>query len=184
MTASGVAVIQSTGPGEVTLDGRRWALPVLELAGESGHAADQLRVRAQRVERLAGMIVRKIGRCDLAVFEGGSFASARSSRALSDERAALRLRIVGLLDCPVGIVAPGTLKVFVAGNGRAGKKEMVDSTLASYELGTRDDNLIDAFGLARMGAMHLGHPIEEPTEDHRRAIAAVKWESEDSWITE
>ena len=48
------------------------------------------------------------------------------------------------------IVAPGTLKKFVAGDGRAKKDLMLLKTYKKWGVEFDDDNLADAYGLARM----------------------------------
>ena len=179
MTASGVAVIESRAADAPMWPGDwPWAIPVFALVGEKGKAADSMAVRADRIERIAQEIARIVGRVDLAVIEAGSFGSKKVSRSLADERAALRLRVVGLLKCPVALVAPSTLKLYATGNGSADKGSVVDSTLALYELPSRDDNLIDAFVLARMGVRRLGQPVEPEAEEHQlRAMRTPKWEA-------
>ena len=179
MTASGVAVIESRASDPPMWAGDLpWAIPVFALVGEKGKASDPARVRAERVEAIAQEIARITGKVDLAVIENGSFGSQRAARNLADERTALRVRVIGLLDCPIALVAPTTLKLYATGDGKAEKRSVVDSTLALYELPSRDDNLIDAFVLARMGVRRLGQPIEPEAEEHHlRAMRTPKWEA-------
>jgi hypothetical protein len=178
MTASGVCVIESRTAEPLWAEDDAWAVPVLSIIGEAGKASDSARVRAKRAEKLAQAIAARAGRLDLAVFEGGSFGSKRFARNLADERTAMRIRLIGLMDCPVAVVQPSTLKLYATGDGHASKESVVEDTLASYELPSRDDNLIDAFVLARMGARRLGQPIEAQTEEHQlRAMRTPKWEA-------
>jgi len=48
------------------------------------------------------------------------------------------------------IIAPGTLKKFVAGNGSAKKEHMLLNVYKKWGIEFEDNNLADAYGLARM----------------------------------
>lgn len=48
------------------------------------------------------------------------------------------------------IIAPGTLKKFVAGNGSAKKEHMLLNVYKKWGIEFQDNNLADAYGLARM----------------------------------
>jgi Holliday junction resolvasome RuvABC endonuclease subunit len=48
------------------------------------------------------------------------------------------------------IIAPPTLKKWVTGSGRADKKQMIDKVEERWNIKFKDNNLADAYGLARM----------------------------------
>lgn len=52
------------------------------------------------------------------------------------------------------VVPPTTLKKFVTGKGQASKDQMLYSVNQKYQLSLTDDNLADAFGLARFSLVH------------------------------
>lgn len=61
-------------------------------------------------------------------------------------RASLYINKIGYLDIP-----PKTLKKFVTGNGNSGKGAMVLPTYKKWGFEHKSDNVIDAYGLARIG---------------------------------
>jgi Holliday junction resolvasome RuvABC endonuclease subunit len=52
-------------------------------------------------------------------------------------------------DVKFSVIAPGTLKKFIAGDGRAKKDLMLLKTYKKFGVEFEDDNLCDAYGLAR-----------------------------------
>ena len=65
------------------------------------------------------------------------------------------------------VVPPTTLKKFVTGKGAASKGQMLYSVNHKYALSLTDDNLADAFGLARFSLFHYAFPkISFPAERH------------------
>jgi crossover junction endodeoxyribonuclease RuvC len=57
---------------------------------------------------------------------------------------------------PVAQVAPGTLKKFATGNGRAEKDEVLAAAIGVFATAIRNNDVADASVLAAMGATHLG----------------------------
>jgi Holliday junction resolvasome RuvABC endonuclease subunit len=123
------------------------------------------------------------GGADLAVIEWSSYGSPGSS---GEELAALRyMAIVRLwrLHIPVAKVSPATLKLYVTGDGRATKPQMVAAVAARYmhdfsvcKVKDGRYDMADAFGLAAMGYDQSGHPLpDRATELDRSALASVKW---------
>lgn len=53
-------------------------------------------------------------------------------------------------DIQYKVVAPGTLKKYVTGDGRAKKELILMKTLKRWDVEFTDNNLADAYGLARM----------------------------------
>lgn len=61
------------------------------------------------------------------------------------------------------VVPPTTLKKFVTGKGQASKEQMLYSVNQKYQLSLTDDNIADAFGLARFSLVHHNlHKLEFP----------------------
>lgn len=76
----------------------------------------------------------------------------------------------------LAVIAPATLKVYVAGNGRAGKAEMLMAARKRYGdlVQLEDHNQADAFGLAAMGAHSLGYEIREVPEKNARVLYTTR----------
>jgi len=72
----------------------------------------------------------------------------------------------------IAVIAPPTLKVYVTGNGRAGKPEMLVAArkLWGDHVLIGDHNEADAFGLAAMGAQSLGYTLTEVPEKNARVL--------------
>lgn len=71
-------------------------------------------------------------------------------------------------------VAPGSLKVFATGAGRASKTEVRDAVERRYGVRTANDDEADALTLTAMGAAAVGMPMVDP-EPYARALKAVRW---------
>lgn len=119
----------------------------------------------------------------LVVIEAPSFGSFSTS---AHERAGLWWRTVAYLHHRghhIARVTPRTRSKYIAGhlavkNPRKGpdKREIVAALRGEHpELGIRNDNIADGFGLACMGARFLGAPIDSFTTQRVEAVAAVKW---------
>lgn len=94
-------------------------------------------------------VMAKFGVTVVAI-EGYSFGSrGRATFSLGELGGVLR---VGLTDAAYDYydVSPSSLKSFVADNGAADKVMMRESVKRKYKLDIREDNICDAFGLARM----------------------------------
>ena len=97
---------------------------------------------------------------DIVVVEGLAFM-ARNTTALV-QLSGLNYLVRELLwskDIPFVIVSPSTLKKFVTGKGNAKKDQMLLETYKRYNVSFEDDNLCDAFGLAKIGeALSAANP--------------------------
>lgn len=142
---------------------------------------DRIEERMDRITRGVVSFVLAYGGADLAVIEWSSYGSHGG-----EELAALRyMALVRLwrLHVPVARVAPSTLKLYVAGQGRASKAQMVAAVDARYGRRFADvkashgrDDMADAFGLAVMGYAQAGHPIpDEATAPAPISSAKVDW---------
>ncbi len=120
----------------------------------------------------------------LAVVEA---PSRNSKYGKPHERAGLWWQVVTwLLDegHTVAQPVPRTRAKYVAGHlpvrkPRSGpdKREIVAASRADFPHypALKNNNVADAFGLARMGARHLGSPIDPSTPQRVQAVAAVRW---------
>ena len=94
-------------------------------------------------------VLNKFGVTVVAI-EGYSFGSrGRATFSLGELGGVLR---VGLTDSSFDFydVSPSSLKSFVADNGAADKVMMREAVKNKYKLDIKEDNICDAFGLARM----------------------------------
>ena len=110
--------------------------------------------------------------CSLVVMEGLAFM-ARNTTALVQLSALnylIRDRLQNLC-IPFVIVAPSTLKKFVTGKGNAKKDSMYLETYKRFGVSFTDDNLCDAYGLAKVGEAIL---LDDPSGLPQFQLEAVK----------
>jgi Holliday junction resolvasome RuvABC endonuclease subunit len=92
------------------------------------------------------------GRVDVVAMEGYA-AGAKFGRELAGELGgAVKLALLDVLDKPASyplIIAPTKLKKYVTGKGTAAKAEMLLAVYKKWGVTYTDDNLADAYGLAR-----------------------------------
>lgn len=186
LVSSGIAVVDTKKPADRLLfrEGTR-ALPRVPTPGRSPKARTKDRGlvpvwdRAKRIADLADRILLDVNHLplDLAVVEAPSFGSPTSGAA--HERSGLFWTVVGSLrsvGVPVAEVAPKSRALYATGDGAADKKSVVDATVARYGLGTRDDNIVDAFVLAAMGCHAYFRPLDRhTTEVQAAALRGVIW---------
>jgi len=101
-----------------------------------------------------------IAEVDIAVIEGMAFM-ARNTTALV-QLAALNYFIrekLYLNKIPFIIVAPTSLKKFITSHGNAKKDVMMMETYKRYHVTFSDNNLCDAYGLARIGESLLNKEV-------------------------
>lgn len=137
-------------------------------------------IGVERMDFILGKICEWIDGSDLVVVEGPSYGS---SGAGAHERAGLWWQVAHSLsrhDIPAAIVPPTNRAQYAAGRGDANKREVVSAleTLcpwwpASKRPGLADE--ADALTLCAMGCDHLGAPVFELPERHRRALDGVQW---------
>jgi crossover junction endodeoxyribonuclease RuvC len=91
----------------------------------------------------------------LVVLEGYSFGSKFGRReSIGELGGIIKLSLVTMGRKTI-IAPPTCLKKFVTGKGNSGKEIMLMRTLAKYKIEFNDNNLCDAFGLAKMGQVYL-----------------------------
>ena len=73
---------------------------------------------------------------------------------------------------PMLIVPPANLKLFTLGSGNASKSTMMQQVLYRWGFLAADDDLADAYALAKMGEAWLGR-LDKVTEYQRRALDGV-----------
>lgn len=99
----------------------------------------------------------KVEGIDLVVMEGIAFG-IRKTTSLAQLSA---LNYMVRMQCweykvPFVIVAPNTLKKFITGKGMGEKDQMMLATYKKWGFSPSDNNICDAFGLARIGQALLG----------------------------
>lgn len=85
-----------------------------------------------------------------AVIEGYGFARTANILPLVELGSLIRNQLT-LRGIPWIEVAPSSLKKFTTGKGNASKDEMVWAVNELWDIGTRDDNIADAYALSRLG---------------------------------
>ncbi|WP_449278030.1 hypothetical protein [Leucobacter sp. GX24907] len=169
-----------TGVATISLDNGHVALGLVETAP----AGDDLAAVLDRLgTALQGIASRVPADRALVVVEAPSHGSKHGK---AHERAGLWWRAVAYLHSRGHVIAqayPRTRAKYAAGHRpvkdpRKGpsKREIVAASKAEFpHLGLNNDNIADAFALARMGARHLGSPIDPTTRQRVESVAAVRW---------
>ena len=132
--------------------------------------------RALRLNRLQRDIVNFAQLSDLVVFEAPSFGSVGGHK---HDRSGLFYMIAGEVlatICPIAEVPPTTLKLYVTGDGGADKSQMIATLNREWpSLSSRNDNVVDAAGLALMAARAMGEPVDIDASWKTRAMSSVLW---------
>lgn len=172
LTGSGIATIG--------LETGHVALSVVETAPDGDDLAAVLDRLAAALQGIASRVPAERA---LVVVEAPSHGSRHGK---AHERAGLWWRTVAYLHHSGHLLAqayPRTRAKYAAGhlpvkNSRKGpdKREIVAASKAEFpHLTLSNDNIADAFALARMGARHLGSPIDPTTRQRVESVAAVRW---------
>lgn len=131
--------------------------------------------RANRLNDLTNAIVQSVPSGALVVIEQPAYSQTGGSH---HDRSGLWWLILTALHPyhRVVEVAPGNLKKYATGNGKAGKDEMLAAAIRRYpNAEVTNNNVADAVHLAAMGARHLGHPQETDTVKITEAMEVPRW---------
>lgn len=168
LTKSGIAIVVATSRG-TTL--------VTDTIASKGTRAASLVDRHARITTLGRDILHHAAVSDLVVIEG-LFTGPKAGSLI--DRAALWWWVVGGLirrEVPVAVVSPMSLKLAIAGSGKADKVQVALALAKLWpdaDLGNNDS--ADAAGLAHLGAVWLG--MEVPTLARHRDVKA-EWPTTD-----
>ena len=153
LTDTGIALIRDPQP-QAPVELRR--------VRSKGKATDTLSQRRERLDRIAGQIVREtlsIGP-ELVVIEAPSFGSKHGH---AHDRSGLWWLVVFSLTAhvPVLEVAPTKRMKYATGKGQVAKDVVLTSVVRRYPwVQVADNNEADALVLAAIGARLLGAPVE------------------------
>ena len=113
----------------------------------------------QRITKIRDDI--ELGDAELAAIEGISFMSRNttSTSQLSGLNYMVREKLIKA-GIPFIIVAPSSLKKFVTGKGNSGKDIMMLETYKRWDVSITNDNICDAYGLARLAEALINEKIE------------------------
>jgi Holliday junction resolvasome RuvABC endonuclease subunit len=92
-----------------------------------------------------------------SAMEGYSYHSLSKKFLLGEVGSAVKLVLYDF-NIPLTVVAPKQLKKFVTSRGDAEKSDMITCVNKQWEMSVTDDNLADAYGLARI-ALELVRPV-------------------------
>jgi len=147
-----------TGTGCVTLKDGKMIKSILIKSKPTGPSPID---EQKRLETIANEVARLSVNVDLAVIEGLAFM-ARNTGALTKLAGLQYLIRHELLNQKINfvIVPPTTLKKFVTGKGNCHKDLMLLETYKRYGISFSDNNLCDAFGLAKCGEALLDKNIK------------------------
>ncbi|MDG4531662.1 hypothetical protein [Streptomyces sp. AV19] len=143
---------------------------------------DRIRTKLRGDARLAHVeaaVVSYIRHADLVAMEGPSFGHG----ALPGHEDLAGLRVLVRRYCyrhriPYAVVPPSSLKLYVAGYGRATKGEIRSAVADRYSIRTegaaRYDEA-DAYGVLAAACDWLGHRLAPVPETNARALAGCQW---------
>ena len=108
----------------------------------------------------------------LPVFiEGYGFAFRGTEFLLAELGGVVRLALLENLSQPYYDVPPTSKKLFITGKGNSPKNIMLEQTYKKFGIGSevlKDDNQVDAFGLAQFGIAYLAWLAGEITVDKKQ----------------
>jgi Holliday junction resolvasome RuvABC endonuclease subunit len=164
LTKTGIGIITQRADGTCTA--------VADTITSRGRRADDLVARHARLTELGKAIVHHAATAELTVVEGPVPGAKGGSPV---DRWGLWWWVVGGLirrDVPVAVVAPTSLKLAIAGSGRADKASLAVALTRLYpDVDVTSSDVADSVGLAHLGAVHLGWPVKV-LERHRQVKAS------------
>jgi crossover junction endodeoxyribonuclease RuvC len=165
MTCTGIGILTCGRDGLVHADAAT--------ADSAGHNKDSLVQRRARLRGLRDTVLAHALPADLAVVEGVVTARLKGGSPL-DRHYGWWLIVDSLIknDVPVATVDPASLKLAVAGSGKADKAAVaiaIERLWPGLEVSSSD--VSDAVGLAHLGAVHLGWDVK--TLDRHRQVKAA-----------
>ena len=113
----------------------------------------------------------------LVAIESKDFTAPREQAGHAHDRAWLWGQLVDVAfgrAYDVVSIAPGTLKIYATGNGRASKEAVVEAVTQRYQSVANDDEA-DAVVLAAMTMDAMGYPLAAVPDTHTRTLDATRW---------
>lgn len=144
LTATGYAVVE---------DGKLVDSGVIK----SKPGGDQLVDEAKRLSEIVDNVLAIVPESKLVVIEGIAFMIQKTTSLV--QLAAINYMVrIGLWKrgIPFVVVSPPSLKKFVTGKGKAQKDEMMLDVYRRWGVALTENNICDAYGLARIGLALLG----------------------------
>ena len=162
------------GTGVVILkDGKIVTQELIKSKPVGDRPIDELK-RIQKIVETIDLQTLSSPNIDIAVIEGLAFMAQGTSLV---QLAALNYMVRAMLAAegiPFIIVAPTSLKKFVASNGAAKKDMMLLETFKRYGVSIMNDNECDAYGLAQIGLALLGGNSKATTKLQEEVISLLK----------
>lgn len=152
--------LRATGIAHV--DGR---LEVVITNGMTGEARIN-RVRSAVLDALHGHV-------DLVVLEGYAHGALHQAHHMGELGGVVRFSLWQLGQRKIDL-APGTLKKYATGTGRASKTDMVVAARERFGVDTTDDNAADAYLLRAAGHHLLDDPLITLPVVHTSALALAR----------
>ena len=145
-----------TGTGVILLEDGKLVHQELIKSKPTDNNKDELK-RLLKIRDDIGLIPK----VDIAVIEGLAFAIRNSTSLvqLSGLNYLVRERLYDL-NIPFVIVAPTSLKKFLTNKGNSQKDEVMLACYKRYHVTFKDNNLADAYGLARIGEALLDKEVK------------------------
>lgn len=163
--------LNGTGGARLDLESGAVRLSTFKPGTRRGHS---------RTEWVLGELATFCAGADMAVIEGLSYGSKSSSL---DEIYGFHMLVRQQLwrrRIPYAIATPADIKMYVTGNGNAGKLDMVRSLRKAFpKLRIEDDNQADALGAATMGARFKNQVVDAHVLRYSHVLEKVRWPDQD-----
>ena len=150
----------------------------VETIDSTGHKADTLTDRHQRLLRIREHVLSWCRDADLIVIEAPSHGSSGRYGHQHDRSGLWWLTVHALYatDRTVVAVTPASRAKYATGKGTASKDEVLAAVVRRYpQPEVRNNNEADALVLAAMGHDALGQPLTSVPATHRAALTAITW---------
>jgi crossover junction endodeoxyribonuclease RuvC len=129
-----------------------------------GLELDAIRVKSKGLDRLRLLRDHVVGFClpaSLVAIEGYAYGAKFNRESMGELGGILRLALyeagIDFIDVP-----PTVLKKFVTGKGNAQKQQMLLSVYKKWGVDITDDNIADAYALARFAEAYAANPAAYP----------------------
>ena len=126
--------------------------------------------RLYDIEVAVDAILSELDNEDLTIFMEGYAYGAKYQRESLAELGGVLRRYFYLEDLPYWIIPPLNLKQFVSGSARANKNYMMKCTREKWGIDFKNDDVCDAYGLARIGVHVLTNSV--PTEFYENKVVS------------
>lgn len=162
-----------TAPRVIGLDLSITATGIANADGEMSTVKTDDKTGDRRLLMIRDHVAAELGGLDLAMIEDLPMHAKAAGITAMAHGVVRPLLIEGGIR--YGLVTPAALKMYATGKGTATKSDMRMELFKRAGLDVADDNQVDAWWLRALGLDHLGHPVLNLPQTHRRALEKIRW---------